>query len=61
MVGAFLVLDVFGLALLSRFYVRLGLGPGVVSLQLMRGLAMSRTIKHTNPPAAVPHMTGADT
>src|SRR5262249_10424488 len=35
-------------------------GGGVVSLQLMKGLAMSRTIKHMNPPAAVPHVTGAD-
>jgi hypothetical protein len=36
-------------------------GAGVVSLQLMKGLAMSRTITHMNPPAAVPHITGADT
>ena len=36
-------------------------GAGVVSLQLMKGLAMSRAIKHMNPPAAVPHITGADT
>src|SRR5262249_50816350 len=34
---------------------------GVVSLQLMKSLAMSRAIKHMNPPAAVPHITGADT
>src|SRR6516165_10155264 len=31
-------------------------GAGVVSLQLMKGLAMSRTITHMNPPAAVPHV-----
>src|SRR5262249_41803544 len=36
-------------------------GAGVVSLQLMKRLAMSRTIKHMNPPATVPHVTGADT
>jgi hypothetical protein len=36
-------------------------GAGVVSLQLMKGLAMSRTITHMNPPAAVPHVTGAHT
>jgi hypothetical protein len=35
-------------------------GAGV-SLQFVKGLAMSRTIKHMNPPAAVPHITGADT
>ena len=34
---------------------------GVVSLQLMKGLAIRRTIKHTNPPAPVPHITGTDT
>ena len=34
---------------------------GVVSLQLMKGLAMRRTIAHMNPPAAVPHLTRADT
>ena len=36
-------------------------GAGVVSLQLMKGLAMHRTIAHMNPPAAVPHLTRADT
>jgi hypothetical protein len=36
-------------------------GAGVVSLQLMKGLAMRRTIAHMNPPAAVPHVTRADT
>ena len=36
-------------------------GAGVISLQLMKGLAMSRAIKHMNPPAAVPHITGSDT
>src|SRR5262245_50724287 len=33
--------------------VPLTFGAGVVSLQLMKGLAMSRTITHMNPPAAV--------
>jgi hypothetical protein len=37
------------------------LGVGVVSLQLMKGLAMRRAVKHMNPPAAVPHITGAGT
>src|SRR5262249_19304584 len=32
-----------------------------VSLQLVKGLAMRRTIKHMNPPAAVPHITEAHT
>jgi hypothetical protein len=36
-------------------------GAGVVSLKLMKGRAMSRTIKHMNPLVAVPHITGADT
>ena len=36
-------------------------GADVVSLKLMKGLAMSRTITHMNPPAAVPHITEADT
>ena len=36
-------------------------GAGVISLQLMKGLAMSRTITHVNPPAEVPPVTGADT
>ena len=36
-------------------------GAGVVSLQLMKGLTMRRTITHMNPPAAVPHFTKADT
>src|SRR5215471_16466079 len=40
--------------------VPLTFDAGVVSLQLMKGLAMSRTIKHMNPPPAVPHVTGAD-
>src|SRR5215831_11040786 len=40
--------------------VPLTFDAGVVSLQLMKGLAMGRTIKHMNPPAAVPHVTGAD-
>src|SRR5262249_12500023 len=39
----------------------LQLYAGVVSLQLMKRLAMSRTINHINPPATVPHITGADT
>jgi len=36
-------------------------GASVVSLQLMKGLAMGRAITHMNPPTAVPHITGADT
>ena len=36
-------------------------GACVVSLQLMKGLTMRRTIAHLNPPAAVPHLTRADT
>ena len=45
----------------ARYDVPVTFGAGVVSLKLMKGLAMSRTIKHMNPPAAVPHITGADT
>src|SRR5262249_51359770 len=41
--------------------VPLTFDAGVVSLQLMKRLAMSRTINHMNPPATVPHITGADT
>src|SRR6516164_2899338 len=40
--------------------VPLTFDAGVVSLQLVKRLAMSRTINHMNPPAAVPHITGAD-
>jgi hypothetical protein len=36
-------------------------GAGVVSLELMMGLTMRRTIAHMNPPAAVPHLTGVET
>jgi hypothetical protein len=36
-------------------------GAGVVSFRLMKGLTMRRTIAHMNPPAAVPHLTRADT
>jgi len=41
--------------------VPLTFDAGVVSLQLMKRLAMSRTINHMNPPATVPHIAGADT
>src|SRR5262249_4775041 len=41
--------------------VPLTFDAGVVSLQLMKGLAMSRTINHMNPPATVPHVAGAGT
>ena len=36
-------------------------GAGVVSLELVMGLTMRRTIAHMNPPAAVPHITGVET
>ena len=36
-------------------------GSGVVSLQLMKGLTMRRTIAHMNPPAAVPYLTRPNT
>jgi hypothetical protein len=36
-------------------------GAGVGTLQLMEGLTLCRTIAHMNPPAAVPHLTKADT
>ena len=41
--------------------VPLTFDAGVVSLQLMKRLAMSRTINHMNPPATVPHIAGAGT
>ena len=34
---------------------------GIVSVDLMKGFTMSRTIAHMNPPVAFPHLTGADT
>src|SRR5262245_32271925 len=34
---------------------------GIVSLQLMKGLAMRRTVKQMHPPAPFPHVTGANT
>ena len=36
-------------------------GAGVVSLELMMGLTMRRTIAHMNPPAAVPRLMGVET
>jgi hypothetical protein len=47
--------------LLRGYDVPATFGAGVVSLKLVKDLAMSRTIKHMNPPAAAPHITGADT
>ena len=41
--------------------VPLTFDAGVVSLQLMKRLAMGRTINHMNPPATVPHVAGAGT
>ena len=45
----------------ASYDVQARFGAGVVSLKLMKGLAMSRTITYMNPPAAVPHITEADT
>jgi hypothetical protein len=36
-------------------------GADVVSLKLMKGFAMTRTITHMNPPVAVPQITEANT
>jgi hypothetical protein len=33
----------------------------LASLQLMKSLAVGRTIAHMSPPAAVPQITGANT
>ena len=32
----------------------------IVSVDLMKGFTMSRTIAHLNPPVAVPRLTGAE-
>jgi hypothetical protein len=45
----------------ASYDVQAGFGAGVVSLKLVKGLAMGRTITYMNPPAAVPDITEADT
>src|SRR5262249_6972903 len=45
----------------ARYDLSASVGASVVSLKLMKSLAMCRAKTHMNPPAAVPDVTEADT
>ena len=45
----------------AKYDVPATFGTSVRSLKFMKGFAMTGTITHMNPPAAVPHITEADT